>query len=128
APAGAGVPITGGTVRPRVTLLTRLDDLRAASATPIDKTSGLTITNGLRSATVSFADCGTVEDLLNAINGSGTGVRAEVNADATGINILNPTQGTELRIAENGGTTATDLGVRSFGPDTPLADLNGGAG
>jgi flagellar hook-associated protein 3 FlgL len=33
-----------------------------------------------------------------------------------------------MTIGENGGTTATDLGVRSFGPDTQLADLNGGKG
>jgi flagellar hook-associated protein 3 FlgL len=66
--------------------------------------------------------------MINAINNSGTHVRAEINAAGTGINILNPTQGTNLSIAENGGTTATDLGVRSFNPTSPLTELNLGKG
>jgi flagellar hook-associated protein 3 FlgL len=66
--------------------------------------------------------------MLNAINNSGTHVRAEINAAGTGINILNPTQGTQLSIAENGGTTASDLGVRSFNPTSPLTELNLGKG
>jgi flagellar hook-associated protein 3 FlgL len=66
--------------------------------------------------------------MLTAINGSDTGVRAEINATGTGINILNPTQGTDLRIAENGGTTANDLGIRSFDASSPLAELNDGKG
>ena len=70
----------------------------------------------------------TVEDMLNAINGAGAAVLAQINASGTGINILNPTQGTKMSIAENGGTTATDLGVRSFGPDSQLAQLNLGNG
>ena len=41
----------------------------------------------------------------------------EINAAGTGIDILNPTQGTQMTIAENGGTTAADLGVRSFDAD-----------
>ena len=52
----------------------------------------------------------------------------EINAAGTGLRLLNPTQGTELRVSENGGTTAADLGLRSFGPDTPLAELNAGRG
>ena len=70
----------------------------------------------------------TVEDLLNAINASGTAVRAQINASGTGIDILNPTQGPQMTIAENGGTTASDLGVRSLGPATQLSELNDGKG
>src|SRR5207244_4302852 len=79
-------------------------------------------------ANVDLAGAVTVEDMLNRINSSGTGVRAEINDTQTGINILNPTQGTQLTIAENGGTTVTDLGVRSFNPNTQLSELNNGKG
>src|SRR5206468_7588634 len=46
----------------------------------------------------------------------------------TGIDLLNEEQGTDLTIGENGGTTAADLGVRSFSAGTPLGDLNFGKG
>jgi len=36
--------------------------------------------------------------------------------------------GSEMTIGENGGTTATDLGIRSLVGTTTLADLNGGKG
>src|SRR5439155_19955781 len=106
--------------------LTSLSTLKSGAG--IDLASGLKITNGQQTATVNFAGATTVEDLLNKINNSGTGVLAEINDAGTGINILNPTQGTDLTIAENGGTTAADLGIRSFDPNSALADLNGGRG
>ena len=51
----------------------------------------------------------TVEDLLNAINNSEADVRASINTDGTGIDIVNPNQGTAMPIGENGGTPAADL-------------------
>jgi flagellin-like hook-associated protein FlgL len=124
--SAAGPTLTGTGAQPAVTLLTPLSNLRAGA--PIDQTSGITITNGQTTRTLTFGSCNTVQDLLNTINGSGTGVRAEINAAGTGINLLNPTQGTQLTVAENGGTTAADLGIRSFSPASPLAELNGGKG
>ncbi len=70
----------------------------------------------------------TVEDLLNAINGSGTQVKAQINAAGTGIDLLNPLSGTDLRVGENGGTTANDLGIRSLNAQTNLAEFNNAAG
>ncbi len=123
--AGAGVPLSGDSVRPSLTLLTPLASLRAGAG--LDPT-GLTITSGQGAKTISFASASTVEDMLNAINGAGLGVRAEINADGTGINLLNATQGTEMTIAEAGGATATQLGIRSFNAATPLSELNDGKG
>jgi flagellar hook-associated protein 3 FlgL len=124
--AGAGLPLNGADTEPKLTLLTPLASLNAGAG--IDLASGLTITNGQTTATVNFAGATTVQDMINAINNSGTHVRAEINAAGTGINVLNPTQGTNLSIAENGGTTASDLGVRSFNPASPLSELNLGRG
>ena len=122
---GAGVPVSGSSMNPRITPLTPLTQLRGGAGVDL---AGLKITNGLLSATIDLTAATTVEDLLNRINSSGTAVRAEINAAGTGINILNPTQGTAMTIAENGGTTAADLGIRSFHATTPLAQLNGGGG
>jgi flagellin-like hook-associated protein FlgL len=86
------------------------------------------LTNGTTSATIDLSSAVTVEDLLNAVNGSKTGVLARINAAGTGIDLVNPTQGVAMTVAENGGTTAADLGIRSLGPSTKLAELNGGKG
>ncbi|MBC8108037.1 MAG: hypothetical protein H7Z14_15725 [Anaerolineae bacterium] len=123
--AGAGVALDGADVLPVLTNLTPLAGLRGGAG--IDLT-GFKITNGQASATIDLAGAATIEDLLNRVNGSNTGVRAQVNAAGNGIDILNTTQGTSLTIAELGGTSAADLGVRSFQPTSPLTELNGGEG
>jgi flagellin-like hook-associated protein FlgL len=77
---------------------------------------------------VDLSSATTVEDLHNAINSSKTGVLAKINDAGNGIDLVNPTQGVQMTIAENGGTTAADIGIRSLAPSTKLADLNGGRG
>ncbi len=84
--------------------------------------------NGGNSATISLTGLSTVDDLINAINTSGTNVQASINAGGTGINLLNPLSGSSLTVGENGGHTADELGIRSFNAQTSLADLNAGAG
>lgn len=91
-------------------------------------TTGLKIVNGGAAYTLSFAGAETIDDLLNVINTSGAGVRAEINDAGTGIDIRSALSGTELYIGENGGGTATQLGVRSLTTDTGLTELNFGAG
>jgi len=122
--AGAGAPLVGSNIQPRLTPLTPLAALKAGA--PVDLTSGLKITSGQQTYTISFAGATNVQDLLNAINSSGAGVTAQINAAGTGIEVLNPTQGMPMTIGENGGTTATDLGIRSLTTSTPLSDLNNG--
>ena len=124
--SGAGAALDWADVKARVTNLTPLAALRQGAG--IDTAGGMTITNGEQVANVSFAGATTVEDLINRINDSGTHVRAEINAAGTGINLLNPVQGTQMRVAESGGTTAGDLGLRSFTPGTMLSDMNDGRG
>jgi flagellar hook-associated protein 3 FlgL len=124
-PAGAGVGISGTPLNPNLTPLTNLADLRGGLGIDL---SGLIVTNGQTTATIDLSTATTVEDLLNRINQSGTGVRARLSDNGTGIDILNPVQGTQMTVAENGGTTAADLGVRSFSSSSLLAELNGGKG
>ena len=123
--AGLATPVVGSSLNPKVTLLTPLSSLSDGAGI---SNAGLTITNGQTTKTVTWSPTGTVQDMLNAINGAGLGVVAQINSTATGINILNSSQGTTLSIGENGGTTAADLGVQSMALTTPLSSLNNGKG
>ena len=123
--SGAGVPVDGANVGPLVTPLTTLASLRGGLG--VDP-AGLIVTNGQTTSTIDLSVAVTVEDLLNAVNGSASGVLARINADGTGIDLVNPNQGVAMTVAENGGTTAADLGIRSLSPATPLAELNDGRG
>jgi flagellar hook-associated protein 3 FlgL len=122
---GVGVgPLVGTDLDPLLTKTTRLADLPGG----LDQTSGLRITNGGNSYVVDFTSAVTVENVLNTINGAGAGVLAEINADGTGINVRSRLSGGDFSIGENGGTTAADLGLRSFVGSTQLDTLNHGFG
>jgi flagellin-like hook-associated protein FlgL len=98
------------------------------SGTAFDKDSGLQIVNGGITHVLSFAAAETVEDVLNILNASAVGVLAEINQDATGIDIRSRINGADFMIGENGGDTATQLGLRTFMASTRLEDLNYGGG
>jgi len=123
--AGLNTPMVGSSLNPKVTLLTPLSSLRDGAG--LDN-AGLTITNGQVTKTVTWPAGGTVQDMLNAINGAGLSVVAQINATGTGIDILNSSQGTALSVGENGGTTAAELGVQTMAPTTLLSSLNNGSG
>jgi len=88
----------------------------------------LLITNGMNTATVDLSTAKTVQDVINAINNAGVFVLARISETGTGIDVFNQVSGTSLSIGENGGTTATDLGIRTFDMGTPLSQLNFGDG
>ncbi len=125
-PTGQGNWFEGDAVDPLLTATTDLTALNGGAG--IDLTNGLAITNGGNSATLDFSDDTTVGDLLNRINTAGLGVLGRINEAGTGIDIVNMLSGAELRIGENGGTTAEDLGVRSLRGETTLSALNDGVG
>ncbi|WP_428308740.1 flagellar hook-associated protein FlgL [Lacipirellula sp.] len=102
--------------------------LSGGSGEPLDLASGIRVVSGEATYTLSFNEAKTVEDMLNIINGSDAGLQAEINADGSGINLRSRLSGANLQIGENGGRTASQLGIRSFNGDTRLADLNRGAG
>ncbi len=89
-----------------------------------DQSSGLQITNGGETYVIDLQSAETVEDMLNILNASDAMLLAEINRDQTGINIRSRLSGADLSIGENGGTTATDMGLRTFNRDTSLAELN----
>ncbi len=96
--------------------------------TTLDSTSGLILTNGGQSVKLDISGATTVEDLLNLVNGLDLGLKAEINAAGTGLNIRSRWSGADLSIGENGGTTATQLGIRSYTGATQLAEFKRGVG
>jgi flagellar hook-associated protein 3 FlgL len=118
-------PILGSDLKPKLTLTTSLDDILGGQ---LDRNSGLQIVNSGNTYNINFSTSSTVEDLLNTINGAGAGVLAEINDDGTGIDVHSIVSGCDFSIGENGGTTASQLGLRTFNYETQLKDLNHGRG
>ncbi|GIW94982.1 MAG: hypothetical protein KatS3mg110_3023 [Pirellulaceae bacterium] len=102
--------------------------LTGGSGQELDTTSGLLIQQGPDQYVIDISSATTLEDLLNAINGAGAGVVAEINANGTGIDVRSVLSGADFSIGENGGTTATQLGLRTLHESTALAELNHGLG
>jgi flagellar hook-associated protein 3 FlgL len=125
-PTPAPSPLTGAPLQPKVTLATAVDSLSGGLG--IDKTGGLQIVNGTQTTTVDLSTVQTVQDILNAINGADVGVFAQINEAGTGIDVVSRLSGGNLAVGENGGLTATTLGIRSFYGGTALATLNDGRG
>jgi flagellin-like hook-associated protein FlgL len=98
------------------------------SGADIDLSGGLRIVQGPKTYDVPLGGVQTVEDLLNAINGSGAVVQAEIDASGSGVQIRSRLAGADFSIGENGGQIATQLGVRTFAAGTQLASLNHGRG
>ncbi len=113
-------------LRPRVTPNTLLDSLNAGEG--IDRDSGFKITNGNASEVIDLTDADTVQDVLNRINAADLYVTAQINDSGDGIDIVSQVSGVNLSIAENGGKTATSLGIGTMDATTPLASLNFGRG
>lgn len=123
-----GAELIGDDIDAKLTAQTAVTAL--AGGAGIDLNSGLIIKNSLMPEVnpIKFTDCDTVGDMLNLINGTNIGARAEINADGTGFNIVNQLSGSKMTIGENGGTTASDLGIRSFTYSTLLSSFSGGKG
>jgi flagellar hook-associated protein 3 FlgL len=98
------------------------------SGTDLDQTSGLKITNGDKSGVVDISGAKTVEDLLNLLNGAKLDLLATVDPNGKGIQIQSRASGADLSIGENGGLTASQLGIRTLDNNTLLSDFNYGQG
>lgn len=117
--------VAGSDIDPKLTQLTALTDL----GVPVDLASGLKITQGNQTKIADFSTATTIQDVINVVDQLALGLRMEINADGTGLNLVSEVSGLELSVGENaGGTTASDLGVRSFDVSTQLSDFSHGIG
>ena len=118
--------VDGGSLRPRITPFTPLADL--AGGAGVDMAGGLTVTDAAGEHVVDLTGATTVGDLLDRLNSGPAAVRAEISGDGRSLLLRNPSQGTPLRVRENTGTTAADLGWLTFTAGDSLSQLNAGQG
>ncbi len=118
--------INGKDLNPRLTARSTLASLQNGAG--VDLSAGLTITNGPQQAQVDLAGATTIEEVLNRINRTNIGVRAEIAPDGDHLLVRNELSGADLRVSERGGTAAAALGIRSLQTGTPLTALNHGQG
>lgn len=124
---GPAATITGSDLDPRLTLQTKLSDLNGGAGLA-NPANSFVISNGNKTAAIDVSSATTVEDLFNQINLANIDVTAGINDAGNGIAISTRLSGATFSISENGGSTATDLGIRTMGGGTLLSDLNRGAG
>lgn len=119
-----GVGVAGADVGVKLTELTPLTDI----GTAVDFASGLVITQGEQVVTVDFSGATNMQDLQNTIADLNLGLRLDIAEGGQQLEIVSTVAGLEFSVGENGGTTATDLGIHSYNGDTRLTDLRQGIG
>ncbi|MCH2150892.1 MAG: hypothetical protein MK075_04560 [Phycisphaerales bacterium] len=119
----AGATTTGGDTQPKLLSRTRIADLEGLSG-PL---GSIRLENGGNVQTIDLSGAETIADLQNLIDSADLGIRLEVEQDGT-LSMFNEVSGTWMSVGEDGGDTATLLGLRSMGLDTPLSVFNDGDG
>jgi flagellin-like hook-associated protein FlgL len=122
------IPGVGSDLQPVVTAATPLSLLNNGAG--VDTSQPLVITNGPYSASIDLSGTTTVQEVLNRINTAGVYVRASINEQGTGINVLNSLSGSAFSIVENSqtGAVAQGLGILTTNLSTNLADFNDTSG
>ena len=121
-------PIPGTGLIPRTPVAQAAGTTAHGAPVDFDQDSGIQIVNGGNTYVIDISPAQTMEDVLNILNGSEAGVMAEINEDQTGIDVRSRLSGSDFAIGENGGQTATQLGIRSLTNTTKLDDMNFGLG
>lgn len=114
---GGYVPLLPGT-------LVVSEPAKYGSGENFDKNSGIQVLNGNTAHMVDFSNCKTVDDLLYVLNNPELGLYASINSSGNGIDVSSRVSGTDFMIGENGGTTATQLGLRTLTNETFLSELD----
>ncbi len=120
-----GVTIDGSDVDPRLTDLTLVTSLTGVTL-PLGT---IRVINAGQTRDLDLSGATTVQDIKNLVQGLDLGVRVEIAETGDRLNFINELSGGQMAIAEvAGGTTATELGVRSLAAWTELSDFNNGLG
>jgi len=106
--------------------------------TPVSAMQALTddlgtilVKNAGASSQVDLSDAETLSDIRTLLEGTGLGIRVEINEDGTGLDVVSEiatSRGQALSIEEVDGQTAEALGIRSMLLDTSLDVFNDGRG
>ena len=119
--------ITGRDLDPALTPATAVADLFGGAGLA-SLGDNLRVTVGDRTEDLDFSGATTLQDVFNVLELAGMGLSGRVSEDGRSLEIVSRTQGVFFSIGEAGGTLAEDLGVRTYGEDTPLSSLNRGLG
>jgi flagellin-like hook-associated protein FlgL len=120
-----GTSTAGGDLNPGLTWITPVDSLTGVT-TPLGT---IRVENGSQSRDVDLSGAETIQDIRNAIEQLNLGVRVEISESGDRISVHNEVSGLQMSIGEvGGGTTATELGIRSFDSETQLSEFNNGRG
>lgn len=121
--------ISGMDLAPRLTWRTPVSALAGVTGS----LGSIRIKNGSGAATIDLSGAQSLEDIKNSIESANVGVRVSINADGTGIDVIN-----ELAAGERGAMcieevpgsnfTSSRLGIRSLTNTTRIADFNSGRG
>lgn len=114
-------------------------DPRLTTTTPLSALSGVTMPLGTirlgnagQSRDLDLSGATTVQDIMNLVASLKIGIRVEIAEGGDRLNFINELSGSpanSMSVGEvGGGTTATELGVRSLTGSTLLADFNHGLG
>ncbi|MCP3904812.1 MAG: hypothetical protein GY715_14385 [Planctomycetes bacterium] len=121
-PVGATV---GSDVDPRIMELTPLATLTGVTV-PLGT---IRLENNGQTRDLDLSGAVNVQDVMNLVEGIGLGIRVEIADTHDRLNFINELSGGSMSIGEvAGGTTATELGVRSYNGSTDLALFNDGLG
>ena len=101
---------------------------KSGTGEALDLNGGLLIQVAGTSYAIDVQGADTLEDLINRIHQSGAPVRADVDVDAGTLRVRSAASGVDFSVGENGGTTATQLGLRTLTAVTKLSELNYGRG
>lgn len=119
-------PLTGTGQSPRITSETLISDL--ANGAGVDLSAGILIQQGDEQFPIDLSGAETLGDVTIAINRSDADVHAELDQEGQRIVLRALRSGVDYSIGENGGTTATALGIRSATTETRLSELGKGVG
>lgn len=109
-------------------------------STPVSALAGVNgslgsirINNLGQSRIIDLSSAQTIGDIRNLIQGSGIGIRVDINDSKTGFNVLNEAaagsaQSMSIEEVAGNNLTATRLGIRSFSDSTLISDFNNGRG
>ena len=119
-----------------ITIVTGDLDQSLTWTTPVDSLSGISmpmgtirIENGGQSRDVDLSGAETLQDIRNSIEQLGIGIRVDIADSGDRMTIRNEVSGSSMSIGEvGGGTTATELGIRSMSGSTLLSSFNDGRG
>jgi flagellar hook-associated protein 3 FlgL len=126
--SSAASSIAGADLDPKLSLFTPVASLNGGTGIGATAGTGLKIVNGHRTSIVDLNGAATIQDVLNRIRAADPDVSAEISPDGKSLAISSRLSGADFSIGENGGTNATNLGIRTFNGSTLLSDLNYGTG